>query len=336
MRFYILFILSYLLISCGGSKSSANYSYKKKNTDTFKVAFWNVENLFDTIDGPNMDEDFLPNGNYKWTSQIYLAKIDNLARVISDINADIIGLCEVENYSVLVDLNKKLGDKFSYEILHYDSPDERGIDVALFYNSNKFDHVSSKPHHVNLGSKDKTRDILEVRLYSYDAKDTFSFYVNHWPSRRGGAIESNPSRFSAASVLKKAIEQNSTNFIAMGDLNDGSLDSSLTQILKTDTPGVTNGQLYDLSRLINTANQGSHRYRDEWNMLDHLIIPSSIWQKNQGWTYVDFSFKIFSPNYLIQQSGKYQGYPFRGLAGSNWLGGYSDHLPIVCKIAFIK
>ena len=302
------------------------------NNDTTKVAFWNIENLFDIINDSTFDDDFTPEGYNHWDSARYAKKLINLSFAINQINAGIIGLCEVENRSVLEDLKSTCKLLVNYAIVHYDSPDERGIDVALFFDASQYEAISSEAIQVKLADNDKTRDILKVVLQSIYTKDTLAVFVNHWPSRRGGLVASNPNRFKAAGVLRAAVNKTKHPFIIMGDLNDGPSDSSVAYILGSCNPNTKKKSCssYDLAATIKTDKQGSHCYRGNWNMLDHIILSPNLINGTSNIQYKQNSFGLFKPDYLIQQSGKYKGYPARALAGGRFLDGYSDHLPVQC------
>lgn len=330
----IIISLFILLSSCGVNKSKPNQSILSAIKDTTKFAFWNVENLFDTINGATFDDDFTPEGYNHWDSARYAKKIFNLSFAINQINADVLGLCEVENRQVLEDLKSTCESLKNHGIIHYESPDERGIDVALYYNVLQFEAVSSQPIQVNLADNDKTRDILKVVLRSKYTKDTLAVFVNHWPSRRGGLIASNPNRFKAARILRAALDKTKHPFIIMGDLNDGPSDSSVASILGSCNPIAEKKSCssYDLAATVNSDKEGSHCYRGNWNMLDHIILSPNLINGSSKTQYEQNSFGLFKPDYLIQQFGKYKGYPARALAGGRFLDGYSDHLPVQCTL----
>ena len=329
----IIISLFILASSCGINKSTTNQSMASVvNNDTTKVAFWNIENLFDIINDSTFDDDFTPEGYNHWDSARYAKKLINLSFAINQISAGIIGLCEVENRSVLEDLKSTCKLLVNYAIVHYDSPDERGIDVALFFDASQYEAISSEAIQVKLADNDKTRDILKVVLQSIYTKDTLAVFVNHWPSRRGGLVASNPNRFKAAGVLRAAVNKTKHPFIIMGDLNDGPSDSSVAYILGSCNPNTKKKSCssYDLAATIKTDKQGSHCYRGNWNMLDHIILSPNLINGTSNIQYKQNSFGLFKPDYLIQQSGKYKGYPARALAGGRFLDGYSDHLPVQC------
>ncbi len=335
MRRIIIISFFILAASCGVNQSKTHQSAVSIiSSDTTKVAFWNVENLFDTINDSTYDDDFTPEGYNHWDSIRYAKKVINLSFAMNDIKADIIGLCEVENREVLEDLKSTCKSLTIHAIVHQESPDERGIDVALLYNALLYKAISSQAIPVKLADNDKTRDILKVVLRSHDAKDTIAVFVNHWPSRRGGLIASNPNRFKAARTLRDAVNKTKHPFIIMGDLNDGPSDSSVAHILGSCNPNSekTSCSSYDLAATINSAKEGSHCYRGSWNMLDHIILSPNLIDGTSKYQYKQNSFGLFKPDYLIQQSGKYKGYPARALAGGRFLDGYSDHLPVQCII----
>tara|TARA_B100000795_G_scaffold181073_1_gene137173 strand:+ start:658 stop:1701 length:1044 start_codon:yes stop_codon:yes gene_type:complete len=338
--FLLLFIVP--LISFSQLDSSKKYSV---NT----IAFYNVENLFDTINDPKtFDDDRTPKGKDKWTSIVYEKKSKNIAKVISEIGRDItntgptiIGLCEVENKNVLIDLiNSDELKKENYGIAHYDSPDERGIDVALLFNRNRFIPISSKAYHLYLtrknGNIDYTRDHLLVS--GYLDNELIYFIVNHWPSRSGGQMRSEPSRILAGKLNKKIIDSIvSVNPLAkiinMGDFNDNPQDKSVRPILNTvfKRSKIKDLQLYNPMEELYKKGYGSYRYRGKWDMIDQFMITKSL--VNSGDSMFFLKADVFNKKYLINSDGKYEGYPFRSFAGGKFLDGYSDHFPIYMFLA---
>lgn len=308
-----------------------------QNVDTIHISNYNVENLFDTNDDPQKrDEDFLPNGSNKWTNERYQKKLDSLGRVILDLNQDkapdVIGFEEVENLKVLEDLTSELSLR-NYKIVHEESPDFRGIDNALFYDDDKFDFISMKSHKVKFDDDYVTRTILEVKL-KHKFGEEFYFFVNHWPSRRGGQERSEPRRIAAAKVLDSRVEEilagSEANIVILGDFNDEPNNNSLINVLEAKSIKKykeLNADLINLSFLEFERGYGSYNYRNDWNMLDQIIISKSLIDE-----YIENSFKIFKPKYLVNQKGKYKDYPIRTYAGRKYLGGYSDHLPVSIKL----
>lgn len=316
-------------------------------SDTLVVAFWNLENLFDTLNDPQKnDEDFLPEGKQKWNSEKYITKLSKLASVIRLMNngmgPDVLGVCEIENELVLKDLSGKYLSELDYEIVHIEGPDERSIDVALFIKKNKIKYLSKSGHPVALQSGSPTRLVLEINVLIAD-QFPVTFFVNHWPSRRGGSDESERNRIRAASVLKSRIDtlvaaDESARIIIMGDFNDEPQNVSLEQILGAKNfecfdNRTGNNVLNNLSYNLKLAGHGSYKFRDQWNMLDQIIISRGLLQGNLS--YICNSFEVFKPEMMVIQSGQYQGAPDRTFAGERYLGGFSDHFPVIAKFIYI-
>ena len=304
-----------------------------------------MENLFNTTNDTLVyDDGRTPEGKYVWTEERYQQKIDNTAKVLSEIGTettnaspDIIGLCEVENQAVVEDLvqNKRLANK-DYGIIHLDSPDERGIDVAFLYKKSSFTPSSFKSHRLLLfndeGFRDYTRDQLVVSGY-LDGEPMY-FLVNHWPSRSGGEARSRPYRRKAAELNKRIIDSiqvldMDAKIISMGDFNDDPRDSSFKKVLRTK--GKVN-QLDSLS-LFNPMEKlykkgvGSLAYRDKWNLFDQFYMTSSlVTPKKQNYSF--WKVGVFAPDYLKTPTGKYKSYPFRTYVGTTYQGGYADHFPV--------
>ena len=338
--FTIFFISSTFLIGQSDSK-------KKFLVNT--IAFYNVENLFDTINDPKTwDDDRTPKGRDRWTSLIYEKKLKNIAKVIAEIGFDltnqapsVIGLCEIENRRVLEDLIKTESlIKENYKIIHYDSPDERGIDVAMLFKQNRFIVSSSKTYPLYLkrkdGSRDYTRDHLLVS--GFLDKNPIHFIINHWPSRSGGQMRSEPNRILAGKLNKKIIDSilqsnPNANIISMGDFNDNPSDKSIKPILNTifKKSKIKEGQLFNPMEELYRKGYGSYRYRDKWDMIDQFLLSKNLVDNKNGLFFLKAS--VFNKKYLINPSGKYEGYPFKSFAGGKFLNGYSDHFPIYLYLA---
>ncbi|MEH6680746.1 MAG: endonuclease/exonuclease/phosphatase family protein [Sediminicola sp.] len=309
------------------------------------IAFYNVENLFDTINDPlTFDDDRTPLGKDVWTSARYREKIRKMAKVISSIGADvthtspdILGLCEIENRKVVEDLisDPNLRDK-GYGIVHYDSPDRRGIDVALLYKESAFIPTSSKSHRLLIHDDDMerkyTRDQLVVS--GYMDGEPIHFLVNHWPSRSGGEARSRPHRMAAAELNKRIIDslrrrEVDAKIIGMGDFNDDPSSPSLKKILgtKDKKKAVEKGGLYNAMAVFYRKGEGTLAYRDQWNVFDQLYLSEALLGP-LGERYRFWKANIFRPAYLTTQSGPYKGYPYRTYAGGSHTGGYSDHYPV--------
>lgn len=309
------------------------------------IAFYNVENLFDTEnDSLTFDDDRTPEGKDNWTLDRYQKKITNISHVLSEIGndvtgtaPDIIGLCEIENRRVVEDLinhpNLSGGD---FGIIHFDSPDERGIDVALLYKKSAFIPGTFKSHRLLLfnveGFRDYSRDQLVVGGF-LDGEE-IHFIVNHWPSRSGGEARSRPNRIEAAKLNKKIIDSiiklnADSKIISMGDFNDDPIDHSFTKVLKTAGKVKNLGQttLFNPMEELFRKGMGSLAYRDKWNLFDQFYFTNNLISESRQ-TYSFWKVGIYNPPYLVNQNGQYKGYPFRTYAGGSYIGGYSDHFPV--------
>jgi len=323
---------------------------QEKKYKVHTIAFYNLENLFDTIRDPNInDEEYTPKGKNSWTSEKYNQKLANLSRVIPEIGTNdqqkesptIIGVAEVENRGVLEDLIKqpKLANK-GYGIVHYDSPDKRGIDVALLYRKKDF-LVSSSiaiPLYIKNpeGKRVYTRDQLLVSGF-LDGEE-MHFIVNHWPSRSGGEKKSSPFREAAGSLNKKIIDSllninPKAKVMTMGDLNDGPYNKSVKQSLKAqDKKEKTSFKgVFNPFEEISKKGLGTIAYRDAWDLFDQIIITGAFLDTNDKdySTYKYWKAGIYNRPYLVQQSGQYKGYPLRN---ANNQVGYSDHFPVYLYI----
>lgn len=311
------------------------------------VGFYNVENLFDTIDDPNtFDGEYLPDSMRQWNTDKYQTKINNLAKVISSFEGfntpDFLGLCEVENRKVVEDLVAADAIKaMNYQIVHYESKDARGIDVAGIYNSNKLTLVASGIKRVDLDSfQEITRDILWAKFDAKVGNETFYFLVNHWPSRRGGLEESEPKRMQAALTLKmlkdSLLQSDSTaNLVILGDFNDEPVNKSITETLgaKSNPNEISNTQVFNAMSELDKQNDGSYCYRGTWNMLDQIMLNKNL-VDGKTWSYNEKTIKINNPEWLRQQDGDYKGYPLRSFGGRKYLAGYSDHFAVSCILVY--
>jgi len=308
------------------------------------VAFYNLENFYDTIDNPIVnDDEFTPKGDKNYNSKIYVDKVTHLATVISQIGADVnpdgpalLGVAEIENDTVLNDLIANSAIKArGYHYVHYDSRDLRGVDVGLIYNPKYFTVEDSRKLFVLLPSGSKTsfltRDVLWVKGKLNG--ETVHVFVNHWPSRLGGEERSAPARAAAAMVDKKfmdSIQKEDVNakIIMMGDLNDDPISPSLTKVIgaKGDTAKVKPGGFYNPWVDMYKKGIGTLAYQDAWGLFDQIIISQSWLNKDQPGFFF-YKQHIFNQEYLIENIGKYKGYPMRTWDGNTYRGGYSDHFP---------
>lgn len=333
------------------------------------IAFYNLENLFDTINQPeNYDEDRTPNGKDQWTSKKFNHKITQLARVISSLglkekvsgNArkknlkkenrtsnlkalihaqgpDILGVCEIENIAVLeVLITHELLAPLNYGIIHFNSPDKRGIDVALLYKKNKFIPTSFNTHTLYLYNELQRRNYTRDQLVVMGYLDTQPIWliVNHWPSRSGGEARSKPYRMAAALLNLKIIDSirrlsSDARIISMGDFNDGPTDDSFKKILQTKGQPKDSSyhQLYNPMETLYKKGIGSLAYRDQWSLFDQFYMSENLLERKMD-VYEFLSAKVFSHSKLMTQKGRYKGYPYRSYSGGQYQGGFSDHFPI--------
>ena len=316
---------------------SNNVTAKKKpQTKKISVGFYNLENLFDIKNNPQiLDDDFTPEGFKKWNDYKYDKKITKLSSVISQIARpdtgcapSLLGVAEIENRAVLEDLinSDNLKDE-DYNIVHYDSPDERGIDVGLLYKKEHFEVIESEPITLYLtadnGERDYTRDILYVKGILSGSE--VHILVNHWPSRRSGANDTAHKRITAAQrnreIIDPILEKDpDARIIVMGDFNDGPNDESIrTHLAQTD--------LYNPMSYLSTRYQGSLNYRSEWFTFDQILMTNNFLRMYENPLLYDRS-EIFNDFFLTEYKGKFKGNPFRTYAGPRYLGGYSDHFPV--------
>lgn len=335
----ISLIISFIFLSCGSAKQTVSDS--KVSLQVVGVGFYNLENLFDTINQENLDEEFLPNGSMRWTSLKYKAKLKNMAYAISQIGLDvtprgvsILGVSEIENRGVLQDLVKEpsIANR-TLQIVHYDSPDRRGVDVGLLYNPRDFMVTASKSYRLNYPEDPTliTRDQLLVSGYLLNEK--IHVIVGHWPSRIGGEQASAPKRNAAAALSKHitdSLYQQDANakIIIMGDFNDDPFNESTAKVLdaKKNRDEVPERGLYNPMWRILDSGVGSLAYNNQWNLFDQIII-SKPFIHNDNSKLRFWKAEVFNKSFLIQQEGSYKGSPLRTHAGGVWLNGYSDHFP---------
>ncbi len=321
---------------------SLSFLKKHPKGNLHSIAFYNLENLFDTIDDPDtLDDEFTPEGEKKWSMKRYKRKLYKLAKTISEIGAVttgnvpvLVGVAEVENEKVMQDLiDAEPLREIEYDFVHYDSPDERGIDAALIYHKKYFEVLHSEPItlYVNNpdGRRDTTRDILYV--HGKLNGETVNIFVNHWPSRRDGEMETDYKRIKAAETLKSFIEKievetPDANYIIMGDFNDNPDSQSIQTLLEMNT-------LYNPSEKLMSEFRGTANYRKNWSMFDQIIFSHNFLNYEKG-THSFAHANIFDEAFLTEFKGKYKGTPYRTYAGRKYIGGYSDHFPVYIQLKF--
>lgn len=333
MRKFGLFVLAMLLAVVVFAQPAYNKAV---------IGFYNVENLFDTIDDPNKnEEEFLPDGDYRWGSARYNAKLEALSKVISEMAAldgglVVLGVSEIENEQVLQDLvaTERL-KPYHLSVCHHESPDRRGVDVAFLYDASRFKILSTRafPTIVPNNPDFITRDQW-LMTGILDATDTLDIVVNHWPSKSGGEQRSLPGRLAAGQLGRHIADsvlnsRPNAKFIYMGDLNDNPTSKCIMQEMgtKTKPEKLTSTDLYNPMWKLFRDGIGSYAYRDSWEMLDNIIISGGLVNAAPG-TYKFRSAHIFRKDYMFTKTGSYMDYPYRTFAGGNYQGGYSDHLPV--------
>ena len=329
----ILVISGVVLFSCTSVKKSLRQEYT--------VVSYNVENLFDTVDDPKIpDEEFLPTSEKKWDNERYEKKLTDIAEVISEVNQkelpEVVGLVEVENQTVLEDLiNAGRLKGRNYAIIHEESPDYRGIDVALIYRKDAFKEIKHEVLPVTFPDDPefKTRDILHVT--GKMRNKTVHLFVNHWPSRIGGDEKTEPKRLLAASVLKKRVDQilvedPNARIIIMGDMNDEPANKSLKETLGAAAPG-SGAPLVYLMMPDDVAGKGTYFYSGNWNMLDNLVVSEAV-LKGKGMKVEDEKGNVFSNDWMIYTNKNGDKTPNRSYVGNKYVGGVSDHFPVYFKM----
>jgi hypothetical protein len=344
MKKIILVILFVCFIVAASFAQRKNYHLKT-------LAFYNLENLYDTIDHPDIFDETSPIMTVKSNkSTVYKQKVNNMAKVLSEIGAKeshnsptIIGVVEIENRQVLEDLLKTdfLNNK-NYGIIHYDSPDRRGIDVALLYQEEHFTPTHHETFELRLwdedGSRIYTRDQLLVS--GYLDNELIHIIVNHWPSRRGGEAQSSPRREKAAFVTTQIIEKikltdPDPKVIIMGDFNDDPTNKSFKKVLLAESKKarVTKNGIYNPMEDLFRRGENTLVYRDNINLFDQILVTQPLLALKKDYTsYKFYKAAVYKPAYLTTQQGKYKGYPFRSFASGNFTGGYSDHYPVYIQL----
>ncbi len=323
----------------------------KQQPKSFSFAFYNIENLFDTIDNHNVaDESYLPTSKVAWNTERFNHKLDNIARVMSSIEPDgfpaLFGICEVENMGVVMELIKHPDLRGgNYRIIHKNSPDERGIDVALLYNPEVFAPTDVKFIHPELWEKDDsiikqvlTRDILYTKGIVMD-RDTIHLFVNHWVSRWGGQERTEPHRIKIAEIIRSFADSilevvPEANIIIAGDLNDNPTDISISEnlmaLMPDNNPDFTN--LYNLSlRQYKEEGKGSLYYKS-WDMFDQIIVSGALLSPVGRMEVSSVDQVVFKEEWMLYQPKKGPARPSRTSSGRNYYGGFSDHLPVMVKI----
>ena len=342
--------LAALVISAFASVNAQEKTDKNQEKKPFKVhtvAFYNLENLFDTINDPTKNDEASPIMEMRANQgEVYKKKVHNMARVISDIGAEttgnapaIIGISEVENIDVIEDVaNDPLLVGKDYGIIHFESPDRRGIDVGLMYQKALFQPISKSTHELKIYD-----DLTRKRVYTRDQLlvsgkldgELIHIIVNHWPSRSGGEARSRSKRVAAAKLNKHIIDSLQVNdpyakIITMGDLNDDPTNASVKDVLKAkrNQKDVEIKGLYNpYTNMFKKDGLGTTAYRDAWSLFDQIMVTKPFIEKDYS-SFRYYKAGIYNKNYLTNKKGRYKGYPLRSFADGGFTDGFSDHFPV--------
>ena len=339
--------LALFLFSVTLSAHRRHQTSRGSPSGVFRIVFYNVENLFDTINEPGKNDDaFTPSGDRRWNSYRLDNKLNNLYKALAAAGEwelpSIIGLCEVENSYVLEMLISKTGLRDSgYDIIHRNSADSRGIDVAVLYRTDDFIVLDTlfKVIRFPFDSLATTRDILYIKGIA-GVSDTVHFFINHWTSRWGGQAATEPYRNYTAYVLRTLADSvfnvnPRASIVIMGDFNDEPEDLSLKKYLDAgfDYDHPFPGELYNLSYGKKGQGRGTLKFQGEWFLFDQFIVSGSLLDGGEGLRTCPQSAKIFSAGFLMVPDNTWFGYkPFRTYEGFRHTGGFSDHLPVVLDL----
>ena len=306
-----------------------------------RVMFYNVENLFDPFnDSLKRDDEFTPEGTRHWTWYRMTQKLNGIYKVIMALGEMdppvLVGLCEVENRLVLKQLtqNTPLG-RYEYSIVHRESPDGRGIDVALLYRPDRFRLLEQHFYSVHFpdAPERKSREILHA--CGLLGRDTLHVFVNHWPSKYGGELETMSGRMAAAVTLRHKVDSirifyPQARILIMGDMNDEPEAMATVQGLGAclNDEGLCPGQLINISAMLKARKQCSYKYKGTWGIIDHIIVSRSLLGGHGIHTSPDRA-GVFAPDFLLEPDRAYTGQkPYRTYVGYKYIGGFSDHLPV--------
>lgn len=318
-------------------------SAQKNEKMVFRIMCYNVENYFDCVDDSVTDDsEYLPSGIRGWNYQKYQKKQSNISKVITAIGGwdapAVVGLCEVESKKCLIDLTRYSGLKaLNYKFIHHESPDARGVDVALLYQPSVFKPVHNEAVRINFPADplSKTRDILFVKGI-VPTGDTLHVFVCHFPSRLGGELESENRRIFVAGVVRAKVDSIFTKslnpkIVIMGDFNDFPTNKSIIQTLNAQAVDVTlaTDKLYNLAYQSHSEGKGTNKHQGEWGALDQMIVSGALLHPSGSFFTLLTDFHIFSPDFLLEDDKTFLGkQPFRTYVGMKYQGGFSDHLPI--------
>ena len=354
--FYLLPCLL-ILVSCGAARGGKTTSQVPAQTQGYVIGFYNLENLFDIYDDPaKNDEQYLPEGQNKWTEAKYTKKLHNMAQVIRSIRDDngryhtVLGVSEIENRLVLEDLvSQPEIEDANFQIVHYDSPDRRGVDVALLYDPKTFTYLDSEEIPFTFEGTSLTPDMTEEEMADFRTRDIlmvrgkiagedFAFYVANLPSRGGGKCGCLRSR-GAESIYHHAMALTQKfpgiKIAVMGDMNDDPFDESMAVLLRgrKDIDAVAAEDFYNPFWSMLENGFGSLCYQGTWSIYDQILLNYNLAKAPAGGLHVrkivqdKYYGRVFRKPFMVQESGQYKGYPFRTFSGGAFIGGYSDHFP---------
>ncbi|HQB28273.1 MAG TPA: endonuclease/exonuclease/phosphatase family protein [Paludibacter sp.] len=317
--------------------------YAFENENVFRVMCYNVENYFDCVDDPDTnDEEYLLGGIRGWNHTRYVEKQYNIARVVVAVGGweppALVGLCEVESQKAMHDLVVWSPLKnLQYRFVHHESPDIRGVDVALLYQPNAFKLLHDEPIRVTFtdAPHSTTRDILYV-MGQLLSRDTLHVFVCHFPSRLGGELESESKRVNAARILRYKVDEifehdEDAKIIIMGDFNDYPDNKSIYEILQAQEPQApfSSSTLYNLMYPMHREGKGTHKHEGIWGALDQIIVSGSLLDDSSATYTTPLDTHILEEDFLLEDDGKFFGKkPFRTYVGMKYVGGFSDHLPV--------
>lgn len=336
MKRTLLFVVVFLTVTLFATAAKP----AGKKMQAAGIAFYNLENLFDTIPNnpENRDLEFTPDGKNQWDGRKYWSKIHNMAQAISHFTTRttpngpaIIGVSEIENRSVLEDLvaDPQIS-KWNLQIVHHDSPDARGVDVGLLYNP-KYFKVENVTNHRLTAIPRRTRD--QMCVVGSLMGQRIAVIVNHWPSRLGGQEQSSPNREAAAELCKTIADSlwrtdPDMGVIIMGDLNDDPWDKSCAKVLgaKRDIKDADEHGFYNPWWEMLDKGIGTLAYKSQWNLFDQIIVSGNIANgADTKWHY--YKAMVHNFDFLKDTQGSRQGYPLRTFSAGSFLNGYSDHFP---------
>lgn len=338
MKISLLILLGLIVWPVAGFAQSEAY---------YRVGFYNLENLFHpSNDSLKRDDEFTPEGQRFWSFYKYREKTNRMAKAILSIGEyqpiDLLGLAEVENRLVLDDLiENPVLKKANYRVVHYESPDRRGIDVAALYRPERLTLINSKafPLKLDYDPGFRSRDVLYLQMSLDEFQDTLHIFYCHWPSRYGGQAQSEPKRRAAATLVRSLVDSLQKAYadpqiVIAGDFNDEWFNQSLSNDLRALDPKDFDGEtseLYNLMRSLD-ANTGSHRYHGEWTYLDQIIVTGKLFTNSQL-QITNRQAHVVHHAFLMEEDEKYPGEkPFRTFIGFRFNGGFSDHLPVYINI----